>query len=89
MSAYATVYLGLFQVPEIPPQEMVSYTEARKKKERFRKYRQSLEAKAKKSMEHRAKIWILLERNDKFYPISGCSKNVSAFGRVFHIAYNC
>jgi hypothetical protein len=49
---------------------MVSYTEARKKKEKFRKYRESIEAKAKKSVEHQAKIWILLERNGRFYPIS-------------------
>jgi hypothetical protein len=56
---------------------MVSYTEARKKKEKFRKYRESIEAKAKKSVEHQAKIWILLERNGRFYPIS-YPKNVSA-----------
>jgi hypothetical protein len=68
---------------------MVSYSEARKEKERFRKYRQSFEAKAKKSVEHRAKIWILLERNDKFYPISCCPESVSAVGGVLHVEYDC
>jgi hypothetical protein len=68
--------------------EMVSYSEARKEKERFRKYRQSIEAKAKKSVEHRAKIWILLERKDKFYPISGCPESVSAVGGALHVTYD-
>jgi hypothetical protein len=63
--------------------EMVLYSEARKRKEKFRKYRESIEAKAKKSVEHQAKIWILMECNGRFYPIS-CPKNVSAVLNVLH-----
>ena len=58
---------------------MVSYTESRKKKEKFRKYRESIEVKAKKSAEHQAKIWILLERNGRFYRISGPEDVSSVF----------
>lgn len=67
---------------------MASYSEARKKKEKFRKYRESIRAKAKKSVEHQAKIWILLERNGRFYPIC-CPKDVSAVTGAFRIGYDC
>lgn len=75
-SIHAAISLGSRQVLRSLASQMVSYTEARKKKEKFRKYRESVEAKAKKSVEHQAKIWILMERNGRFYPIS-YPKNVS------------
>ena len=82
-SIHAAISLGSHQVSRSVSQ-MVSYTEARKKKEKFRKYRESIEAKAKKSVDHQAKIWILMERNGRFYPIS-YPKDVSA---VFDVL-NC
>lgn len=66
--------------------KMVLYSEARKRKEKFRKYRESIEAKARKSVEHQAKIWILLERNGRFYPIC-YPKDVSAVLDVLHFRH--
>ena len=83
-SIHAAISLGSHQVSRSLVSQMVSYTEARKKKEKFRKYRESIEAKAKKSVEHQAKIWILLERNGRFYPIR-YPKNVSAVFDVLHL----
>lgn len=47
-SIHAAISLGSLQAPRSLASQMVSYTEARKKKEKFRKYRESIEAKAKK-----------------------------------------
>jgi hypothetical protein len=51
-------------------------SEARRRKELFRKYRKSLDAKAKMAKQHQAEIWILMFRNDKWYPVAGHSSNV-------------
>ena len=85
-SIQAAISLGSRQVPRSLASKMVSYTEARKKKEKFRKYRESIEAKAKKSVEHQAKIWVLLERNGRFYTIS-YPKNVSAVLDILHFRH--
>lgn len=85
-SIHAAISLESRQVPRSLASQMVSCSEARKKKEKFRKYRESIEAKAKKSVEHQAKIWILMERNGRFYPIS-YPKNVSAVLDVLHFKH--
>jgi hypothetical protein len=86
-SIHAAISLESRRVsPEPSLHKMVSYSEARKKKEKFRKYRESVEAKARKSVEHQAKIWILMERNGRFYPIS-YPKNVSVVLDVLHFRH--
>jgi hypothetical protein len=55
---------------------MGSCSEARKKKEKFRKYRESLDRMAKKSELHDAKAYMVLERKDRWYKIGHRSENV-------------
>jgi hypothetical protein len=86
---YSAIPPGSVEVPKISLQRMGSYSAARKSKERFSKYRRSFLAKAKKSDEHDAKVWILFERHNKFYAISDCRKDVSATGGALHVACDC
>jgi hypothetical protein len=48
---------------------MASYSQARKNKEKFRKYRESLDRMARKSVQHDAKAYIVVTRKDKWYRI--------------------
>jgi len=56
---------------------MAPYTEARKRKEAFKKYRMALSGKAGTCGQHDAQIYILLVRNGKWYPIKGGFHDVS------------
>lgn len=55
---------------------MSSCSEARKKKEKFRKYRESLDRMAKKSELHDAEAYMVVKRKDKWYKIGHRSENV-------------
>lgn len=48
---------------------MGSYSQARKNKEKFRKYRESLDRMARKSVQHDAKAYMVVTRKDKWYRI--------------------
>ena len=48
---------------------MGSYSQARKNKEKFRKYRESLDRMARKSVQHDAKAYMVVTRKDRWYRI--------------------
>lgn len=81
--------IGSFEDLEVSLQEMAPYTEARKRKENFKRYRRALEAKAKKCDEHDARVWIVLERHDRFYPICNDQEDVSAPSDAIRVMHAC